>query len=182
MPKKAKSTDVMTELMNIATEMFNYLNNHVMNINNSKLFAGLMIIILNISSKFVTIRLSKTMESYLKHTFSRNILVYAIAWMGTRDIYIAFVVMLAFIILMDYLFNEDSPYCILPSNFMDYHISLLDNHPVSEEEIKRAEEVLEKAKKQKQESQQGDMNISSPSNTNKPVPTSIVQPLQYQSY
>jgi hypothetical protein len=173
MQKKTKTTDVITE-------MFSYINNHVMSINNSKLFAGLMIIILNISSKFVTIRLSKTMESYLKHTFSRNILVYAIAWMGTRDIYIAFIVMLVFIILMDYLFNEDSRYCILPSKFMDYHISLLDNHPISEEDVKRAEEVLEKAKKQKEESEQGNRNTY-PS-TNAPVSSNIVQPLQYQSY
>jgi hypothetical protein len=169
MPKKTKKNS------DGIREMFSYLNNHVMTINNSKLFAGLMIIILNISSKFVTIRLSKTMESYLKHTFSRNILVYAIAWMGTRDIYVAFVVMLGFIILMDYLLNEDSRFCVLPTHFTDYHISLLDNHPVSDEDVKKAEEVLEKAKKQKEEAKTGGLPTKPPLTTGGINP----QPVQY---
>ena len=131
--------------------ILSYLHNHVMNINNSKVFAGLMIITLNIASKFVTIKLPKTMESYLKYTFSRDILVFAIAWMGTRDIYIALLITTLFIVCMDYLFNETSMFCVLPETFTDYHVNLLDNNEVSEDDIKKAEAVLEKAKKQKQE-------------------------------
>jgi hypothetical protein len=131
------------------SRLLNYLHNHVTNINNSKVFAGLMIITLNIASKFVTVKLSKTMESYLKYTFSRDILVFAIAWMGTRDIYIALLIMAVFIICMDYLFNESSMFCCLPESFTNYHVNLLENNDISEEEIKKAEAVLEKAKKQK---------------------------------
>ena len=76
-----------------------------------------MIITLNIASRFVTIKLSKSMESYLKYTFSKQILVFAIAWMGTRDIYTAFIIMAIFTLCMDYLFNEDSWFCILPETF-----------------------------------------------------------------
>ena len=68
---------------------FGYVYNHIKAINDSKLFAGLIVIILNVSSKFTTVPISKTMESYLKNTFSRHILVFAIAWMGTRDVFIA---------------------------------------------------------------------------------------------
>lgn len=114
-----------------------------------------MIILLNISSKFVTVRLSKSMESYLKHTFSRNILVFAIAWMGTRDIYIAATMVVAFILVMDYLFNENSMFCCLPEQFTEYHISLLEeenkNEKISDEDIKKATELLERAKKQREE-------------------------------
>ena len=125
----------------------NYLHNHVQTINNSKIFAGLVIITLNISSKFVTIKLSKSMESYLKHTFSKQILIFAIAWMGTRDIYIALLIVLVFTIFMEYLFNEESQFCILPKEFQDYHISLLDNS-ISEDDVKKAQEILDKAKEQ----------------------------------
>ena len=61
-----------------------------------------MIITLNIVSKYVNIGLSKSMESYLKYTFSKQILVFAIAWMGTRDIYIALTLTIIFIILFDF--------------------------------------------------------------------------------
>jgi len=127
-------------------KLFNYLHNNVQVVNNSKIFAGLVIIILNISSKFVTIKLSKTMESYLKNTFSKQILIFAIAWMGTRDIYIALFIVLIFTIFMEYLFNEESMFCILPQDFMDHHIGLLNNDDVTDEDIKKANEVLVKAK------------------------------------
>jgi hypothetical protein len=136
---------------------FSLLHDHIMTLNNSKIFAGLMIIVLNIASKFVTVKLSKTMESYLKHTFSRDMLVFAIAWMGTRDIYTALIIMLVFILCMDYLLNEESSFCCLPENFTDYHVSLLDNNEtVTPDQIKQAEEVLAKAKKQKTQEKQQD--------------------------
>jgi hypothetical protein len=100
----------------------------VQNLNTSKIFAGLMIIILNIGSRFVTIKLSKSMEAYLKYTFSKQILIFAIAWMGTRDIYIAFIVMIIFTICTEYLFNEESRFCCLSENFTNYHIELLENN------------------------------------------------------
>ena len=139
MPKK--------ELDNI----FSYLHNQVQVLNGSKIFAGIMIILLNISSKYVNIKLSKTMESYLKHTFSKQILVFAIAWMGTREIYVALLITILFTICIEYLFNEDSVFCCLPEQFKDYHIELLENQEVSEEDIKKAKEILEKAKTQKKE-------------------------------
>jgi hypothetical protein len=114
------------------TDIFSLFHDHVKLLNNSKLFAGLMIIILNVSSKFVTIKLSKSMEAYLKYTFSRNILIFAIAWMGTRDIYIALVITLIFILFMDYLFNEDSPYCCLPHEFTHYHLNLAESMTVND--------------------------------------------------
>lgn len=148
------------------SSLFDYLNDNITALNNSKFFAGLMIILLNISSKFVTVRLSKSMESYLKHTFSRNILVFAIAWMGTRDIYIAATMVVAFILVMDYLLNENSMFCCLPEQFTEYHISLLEeennkNEKISDEDIKKATQLLERAKKQREENRNQSQAISS---------------------
>lgn len=114
-------------------------------LNNSKIFAGLIVIILNIAGKFVNFKLSKTMESYMKHTFSRNILIFCIAWMGSREIYVAILITFLSILFMDFVCNEESGYCMLPETFKDYHISLLDKNKPTKEEIKNAKEVLEKA-------------------------------------
>ncbi len=136
----------------ILQDIFTYLHENIKRINDSKIFAGLMIITLNIVSRFVTINLSKSMEAYLKYTFSKYILVFTIAWMGSRDIYIASTVMFIYIIVVDYLLNDDSVFCVLPEEFKDYHTGLLENdgenEDVSEEDIKKAEKVLEKAKTQ----------------------------------
>ena len=120
---------------------------YLKNINDSKIFAGLVVITLNIASKFVTIKLSKSMESYLRHTFSRDVLIFCMVWMGSREIYIALGVTLVFILFMDFLLNENSQFCILHESFKDYHISLLDENTPTADEIKNAQQVLERAAK-----------------------------------
>ena len=135
---------------NSITELFDFLHNHIKRINDSKIFAGLMIITLNIVSRFVTIKLSKSTESYLKYTFSKYLLVFTIAWMGTRDIYIAITIMLIYIIIFDYLLDDDSMFCVLPEEFKSYHQTLLENdgkQEITEDDIKNAEKILEKAKR-----------------------------------
>jgi hypothetical protein len=130
---------------NPITNAMNYVHNSIQTINSSKIFAGLMIIVLNIASKFVNIKVSKSMEAYLKYTFSKQILVFAIAWMGTRDIYIALIITIVFIIVMDFLLNEESMFCCLPETFTNYHIDLLNNNDVSKEELQKAKEIMDKA-------------------------------------
>jgi hypothetical protein len=132
-----------------SNNLFKSFNDVVTTMNTSKYFAGIIVLTLNIASKFVTIKLGKTMESYLKFTFSKHVLIFAMAWMGTRDIYTALLISVIFFLLSDYLFHEDSPYCCLPASFKDYHLTLLENSEVTEDEIKKAKEVLEKAEKQK---------------------------------
>jgi hypothetical protein len=132
--------------------MLQYVHNHITSLNQSKLFAGLIIITLNISSKFVSIKLSKSMEAYLKYTFSRDILIFAMAWMGTRDIYVALFITLLFSLCMNYLFNEESAFCCLPETFTDYHTQIMDASPVSEEEVTKAKDVLAKYEAQQKES------------------------------
>ena len=147
-PKTTKSTKISGSKNNIwkpFEDLFSYIHNHVVSLNQSKLFAGLIIIVLNISSKFVTIKLSKSMESYLKFTFSRDILVFSMAWMGTRDIYVAFFITMVFSICVDYVLNEESGWCCLPESFTDYHTEKLNNAEVTPEEIQRAKEILERA-------------------------------------
>ena len=145
----------MSNKKSALTQIFSYLHNNVQSLNNSKMFAGLMIITLNIVSKFVNIKLSKTMESYLKFTFSKQILVFTIAWMGTRDIYIAFTITCLFIIVSEYLLHEDSAFFVLPNEFKEKHIEMLENETkkedITEEDIRHAKAVLEKAKKQNNE-------------------------------
>jgi len=104
-----------------------------------------MIIIINIASKFVTFKFSKSMESYLKFTFSRDILVFAITWMGTRDVYIALSFTLLFVFIADYLMNENSMFCCLPASFIDKHVSMLEgfNENLSKEEIEKYKKIME---------------------------------------
>jgi hypothetical protein len=140
---------------NIFTPLINgisYINNHIMYLNNSKFFAGVVMILLNIGSKFIVIQFSKSTEEYMKYSISKQLLVFAMAWMGTRDIYTALGLTAVFTILSDYLFNEESKLCIVPPGYrvLNKLVDTNNDNEVSEPELAAAIAVLEKAKREKQ--------------------------------
>jgi hypothetical protein len=121
-------------------------------LNNSKFFAGLVMILLNIGSKFIVIQFSRSTEEYLKMSITKQILIFAMAWMGTRDIYTALILTAVFTILSDHLFNEESPYCIVPKKFrvLAKLVDANNDGSVSEQEINDAIVILEKARREKE--------------------------------
>ena len=143
---------IFTPLMNSV----GYINHHIMYLNNSKFFAGVIMILLNIGSKFITIQFSKSTEEYMKWTVSKQLLVFSMAWMGTRDIYAALGLTAVFTILSEYLFNEESSLCIVPEKYrvLEKLIDTDDNDVVSELELSAAVAVLEKAKREKRRKNQ----------------------------
>jgi hypothetical protein len=143
-------------MSNIFFNTIDFIHNHILFLNNSKFFAGIVMILLNVGSKFIAIQFSKSTEEYLKMNVTKQILVFAMAWMGTRDIYTALVLTAVFTILSDHLFNEESPYCCVPEKYRIL-ATLVDentNGDISEQEINDAIAVLEKARKSKQKMQQ----------------------------
>ena len=124
---------------------FGYINHNVMYLNNSKFFAGVVMILLNIGSKFITIQ-------YMKWSISKQILVFAMAWMGTRDIYAALGLTAVFTILSEYLFNEESKLCIVPQKYrvLEKLIDTNNDGDVTDVELSAAVAILEKAKRDKQ--------------------------------
>lgn len=121
-------------------------------LNNSKFFAGVVMIMLNIGSKYITIELNKSQEEYLKNNIGRQILIFAISWMGSRDILTALALTAIFTVLANHLFNEESEYCVIPKKYRNFkHLLDLDKSgDVSQEEIKKSREVLEKVRKKNQ--------------------------------
>jgi hypothetical protein len=78
------------------------------------------------------------------------------AWMGTRDIYTSLVLTAVFTILSDHLFNEESPYCCVPHKYRILSKIIDENKDgnISEQEISNAIAILEKAKRDKQRTNQ----------------------------
>ena len=138
-------------MSNLIYNSIDFIHNHIMFLNNSKFFAGVIMILLNIGSKFIAIQFSRSTEEYLKLNITKQILVFAMAWMGTRDIYTALILTAVFTVLSDHLFNEESPYCIVPKKFrvLANVIDANNDNMVSEEEINNAISILEKAKREK---------------------------------
>ena len=137
---------------NIFMSALQFIHTHVLYLNSSKFFAGLVMILLNVGSKFISIQFSKSTEEYLKFSLSKQLLVFSMAWMGTRDIYAALMLTAAFVILSDHLFNEESNFCIVPHSYrvLEKLVDTNNDGVVSEAELNSAIAVLEKAKKTQQ--------------------------------
>ena len=146
-------------MTDVVYNSLDFIHNHIMFLNNSKFFAGVVMILLNVGSKFIAIQFSKSTEEYLKMNVTKQLLVFAMAWMGTRDIYVALVLTAVFTILSDHLFNEESPYCCVPDKYRILAKLVDDNSNgyVSEQEINDAIAILEKAKRDKQRMRQREM-------------------------
>jgi len=139
-------------MSNIGTNAVSFIHNHIMFLNNSKFFAGVVMILLNVGSKFIAIQFSKSTEEYLKLNVTKQLLVFAMAWMGTRDIYVALVLTAVFTVLSEHLFNEESPYCCVPFKYrlLSKVLDTNNDGEVTDQEIQNAVQILEKAKKNKE--------------------------------
>jgi hypothetical protein len=127
---------------------WNIIQENLNVINNSKLFTGLIMICLNIGSKFITVKLSPSQEEFMKNYVAREILVFAVCWMGTRDILTSLLLTAGFFIITEYLFHEDSSICVAPGYLKKIKDSLDTNNDgvISQEEIDNAIKLLTKTK------------------------------------
>ena len=108
------------------------------NLNTSKLFAGIVMILLNVGSKYVTLDISKTQESFLSNTIIRRLLVFTIVFTATRDLVISILLTAAFVILVSGMFNENSKMCILPKKYYK-----LKDENITAEEAANARYILQ---------------------------------------
>jgi hypothetical protein len=140
------------------TNSLSFINQHILFLNNNKFFAGVVMILLNIGSKFIMVEFSKSTQEYMKYTLCKQILVFAMSWMGTRDIYTSLGLTAIFTILSEYLFNEESQLCVVPPEYRVLHKLADTNNDgvVTDTELAAAVAVLEKAKKDKQKKEQKD--------------------------
>ena len=124
-------------------------NNYLVFLNENKFFTGIMMLLLNIGSRYVELNISDSMESFIKMNIARELIIFSIAWMGTRDIVTSFLLTAAFIILSDFILNTDSKFCILSNKYKYLKVDKNQDGIISDSEINNAIKILEKAKKQK---------------------------------
>ena len=85
-----------------------------MSLGGNKYILGLMILLINIGARYIGNEVGDFMHKVLNHKFSRRFLIFLVLWMGTRDLVVAGVITILFIVFVNTLFNENSDYCILP--------------------------------------------------------------------
>ena len=132
-------------LINSLTNAANYLNKNTF-------FAGFVMIVLNIGSRHVDLNLGETVEMFIKKNISREILIFAIFWMGTRDIVTASILTIVFTIVTQYFMNTSSSMCLLSNEYKRMKIDINADGIISDDEqsnahIRKSQETKGKSKK-----------------------------------
>lgn len=129
------------------------ISDSVSSINNSKYLAGIFMIILNVLSKYISVKFTKVQEAYIKNLLGRQLLIFTIAFIASHDVVVSLILTLLFIVFIDYLLNEESNYCVIPKSIQirlrDLEEALLlddDGEYPSDDEIEKAHKIIDKAK------------------------------------
>ena len=132
--------------------LLTFLHKSLLSLNTNKFFAGIVMLILNLGSKFISVKFSESQEEYLRNNVGRQLLIFAIVFVATKDIYISIALTACFFVLTDHLFNENSRFYILPKSFQKMKKAIDDNEDgdISEEELNKAIKILTKAKRQRE--------------------------------
>ena len=94
--------------------MINYLDNLFFYLNNNNYFVGLMMILLNISGKYLMVDLGKSIDVLFKIQIIRRIMLFTVFFTATRNIKVSIILTGIVILLTMELFNENSKNCIFP--------------------------------------------------------------------
>ena len=133
------------------------IHNFIQSLNDNKFFVGILMITLNILSKYIEIKFTKTQEAYLKNNTIRQLFIFAVLWSGTRDIYVSLLMTAVFVVLADHLFNEESHFCIIPKHWSSKMKNAIDKDgdgEISNEEIQNAINILNRAKEDRVKNEQ----------------------------
>ena len=137
--------------------MFEALNGYLSGVNNSKLVMAMLMLTLNIGSKYVDFGFSKAQEQLLRNSVTRELIIFAISFTATRDILISIIITSAFFIMSNILFHEESKHCIIPRHMKRIKglIDINQDGDISAKEEEKAIEILKKADTQRKKKVQG---------------------------
>jgi hypothetical protein len=81
-------------------------------INTSPYIIGSMMLMMNLGARFLSLEITKGQEQFLSHPWIRRFLIFVVFFIGTRNVWVAFWMALIVILLIGYLFNENSSLCL----------------------------------------------------------------------
>lgn len=121
--------------------------------NSNPYFIGIMMLILNLGGRFISLEITKKQEQFLQLPWVRRILIFTVLFVATRNIWVAFWTTVAVVLLLGYLFNENSALCIFGQGGKDgstcSNIETPDMTPEEKEILQRLSAKAQKYTKEK---------------------------------
>ena len=88
-------------------------------LNENKYFIGIMMILVNIGSRFIISELSDDHKKLINNILLRRIFIFGVFFMATRDFSVSLLLTIMFVFLISELFNKNSEISIIEDNEND---------------------------------------------------------------
>lgn len=134
--EKMMEQQVTQELPEQSGGFLGLVDSNINWLQSSKYFAGLMMLLLNLGSKYISIDITPFQESVLGSKLFRRFMVFVVFFVATRDIKVSLISTCVFIIVFMGIFNEDSSYCLIPN--------AKSQKPITKDEYHLAQSVVER--------------------------------------
>lgn len=85
--------------------MIEHVHNVANFLNTNTMFAGIMMLLLNVGSRFITHEFSDNDKEYRKNILIRRICIFAVCFVGTKDVLTSIILTAGFIIISSGLFR-----------------------------------------------------------------------------
>lgn len=95
------------------TTMADSLLMSIHDINMNPYILGIAYILLNLGGRFMVLSVSPAQEAFLQNIVFRPLLLFAIMFIGTRNLVVAFWMTIVILFVLHYLFNENSSWYLL---------------------------------------------------------------------
>lgn len=90
--------------------VLHHVHHAVQTLNTSTVFAGIMLLLLNVGSRFIVHELSDDDNEYSQNLIIRRLAIFAVCFVGTKDFLISVILTAAFVILSAGLFRGKGPF------------------------------------------------------------------------
>jgi Ca2+/Na+ antiporter len=118
------------------------IDNILINLSNSKLFGGCIMLLTNIGGKYLMMDMPNNMEKIFSNNFIlRCLVLFSVFFMATRDIKTSVLLSLLYFIVMYFFINEKSSFCII-KNDSNSTLTPNLNSKITLEEYNKAKEII----------------------------------------
>ena len=109
----------------------------LLTLSNSKLFSGCVMLLTNIGGKYLVMEMPNNVEKMFSNNFIlRYLVLFSILFMATRDVKTAILLSLLFFIVIKFLLNEKSKFCLVSET--------PNEKKITEDEYKKAKYIISK--------------------------------------
>jgi hypothetical protein len=113
----------------------------ISSLNTSKFFAGTLMILMNLGSKYVGLELNEFQEDFLSKKVIRRIIIFTIFFIATRDIIISVILTGLFILFVGGIFNDSSRFCLIKKHNPKTKL-------ITRDDVSKAKKIINKYERQ----------------------------------